>query len=140
MNEWQGEERRAIPIHILNHIDSRLSEHADRVENQLGETNRRIQNLTLSINSWMEKEPAALADRLEDIVDEMIPPHPDNKDATKAEKRHEHRKAHASWIKRIEEEMSRWKRLRERVAEWAIVGALAFVVMAVWKLFLEGPK
>jgi len=32
MHDWDGEERRSIPVHILNYMDHRLGEHTDRIE------------------------------------------------------------------------------------------------------------
>ena len=124
LNEWEGEERRAIPIHILNHIDSKF-----------GELDTKLNNLTLSINSWLEKEPGAILERCENMVDECIPTSPDNPDAEPREKRKEHRHAHAKWMQEIHDEMQRWKDIRKKAIEWAVAAVLSgIVVWVMWSV------
>lgn len=138
--DWEGGERRAIPIHILNHMDSRLGTHEKAVEDKLDKIDKRITELTTSINSWMEKEPGALLDKCERLIDELVPSHPENPDATPAEKRHAHRTAHARWIKKVDEEMRKWSRVREEVVKWAVIGTIGLVATALWHYLLAGPK
>jgi hypothetical protein len=139
--EWQGEERRGIPIHILNHIDERLEQHTSRVDNQFVEVRNQVMSLTLSINAWMEKEPESIAERCEKIIDEAIPTSPDNPDSTPKEKRKEHRLAHAKWMQDVADEMARWKRIREKMIEWAVLSGLGIVVIAVLRYAIqEGQK
>ena len=88
----------------------------------------------------MEKEPVAITEKCEKLIDEAIPTHPENPDATPGEKRKEHRKAHASWIRKVDEEMDEWRKLRQRVREWAVLGVLGVIVIAVWQYLLQGPK
>lgn len=139
-DEWDGTERRGLPLHIINYIDGRLRDHADQFNGKLDSLQQEIYHLTMSINSWMEKSPGALIEHAEKLIDEAIPTHPDNPDATPAEKRKEHRKAHASWIKKVDEEMDEWRTLRKRVREWAVIGALGLIMLAVWQFLLQGPK
>ena len=138
--EWKGEERRGLPIHIINYIDERLRDHADIFNGKLDALQEEVYHLTQSINSWMEKTPEALTVRCEKLIDEAIPTHPDNPDASPIEKRKEHRKAHASWIKRVDEEMEEWRRLRSKLKEWAKIGGVSIIALAVWQWLLNGPK
>ena len=138
--EWKGEERRGLPVHIINYIDERLRDHADIFNGKLDALQEEVYHLTQSINSWMEKTPEALTVRCEKLIDEAIPTHPDNPDASPIEKRKEHRKAHASWIKRVDEEMEEWRRLRSKLKEWAMIGGVSIIALAVWQWLLNGPK
>lgn len=74
---WAGEERRSIPIHVLNHIDEKLAQHTERVEAAFAEhtmdeqnryqaiqetidqhrmdSERRHEELGRSINAFMER-------------------------------------------------------------------------------------
>jgi hypothetical protein len=138
--EWDGAERRGLPMHILRYIDERLEEQYAAFSEQMSANNDRIASLTQSLTSWMDKEPAALVEQCEKIVDEAIPHHPDHPDATAREKRHEHRRAHANWIKRVDEEMARWKRLREGVIQWVVLAGVGLSATAVWQYLLKGPN
>lgn len=138
--EWKGEERRGLPLHILKYIDERLEEQYNSFNSRIDTLDERITQLTRSIDSWILKEPAALLEQCEKMVDEAIPHHPENPSATPAEKRHEHRSAHAKWIKRVDEEMQRWKRMREHLLQWAIMGGAGMVLIAVWQYVLKGPQ
>jgi hypothetical protein len=144
---WEGEERRSIPIHIINHIDERLESHSMQVEGKLDDVRKEIRVISQSISSWMDKQPfscdgfrKAIIVDCEKIVDEAIPTSPDNPSATASEKRSEHRRAHAKWIEDINDEMRRWKRIREKALEWAVIGSIGIVALAVWQFLLKGPQ
>ena len=146
-HEWSGEERRGLPIHIINYIDARLHSVTDQFNGKIDALSQEIYHLTQSITSFIEKQDesrhncrVAVIEQCEKIVDEAIPTHPDNPDATPAEKRKEHRKAHASWIRKVDEEMEEWRALRKRVREWAAIGALGLILLALWQYLLNGPK
>jgi hypothetical protein len=146
-DDWHGEERRSLPIHIINYIDERFRDHADQFNGKLDSVQQEVYHLSQSITSWMDKQEKSCdlcrnttVTTCEKLIDEMVPTHPDNPDATPVEKRKEHRKAHASWIKKVEDEMDEWKLLRQRVREWALVGGLGVLALAVWQYLLNGPK
>lgn len=103
-----------------------LKDHIIRVE-------AKLDNLITSLNSYMAKEPASIFERCEELIDEAIPTAKDNPDATPAEKRKEHRRAHAKWMQRVEDEMNRWQRMREKVGDWFVYSALGCIV--VWILW-----
>lgn len=134
------EEKRSIPIHILNYMDARLGAiqaHTDAKIDKLGE---KITNLTNSINFWMEKQPAAILERCEEMIDEAIPSSPDDPNASRGVKRREHRQVHIKWMQGVSEEVARWKRIREQIIIWVITGALGIILIALWRYFLDGPK
>ena len=144
---WEGQERRSLPIHLLNYVDERLRDHADTWNGKLDAMQEEIYHLSKSISAWMEGNDRHRAEcktkvieTCEKLIDEAIPTSPDNPDATAQEKRKEHRKAHASWIDKVNKEMEEWRTIRQRIKEWAIVGAAGVVVIAVWQYLLQGPK
>lgn len=137
---WTGEERRSIPIHVLNYVDTRLQEHADHMEGKIDALHQEFFHMAQSLNSWMEKQPLYIMSECEKLIDESLPVSPDNPDAKPAEKRKEHRVAHARWIKKVMDEMEKWERVRQKLIEWAILGAAGFVAIAIWRMVLEGPK
>lgn len=144
---WDGEERRGLPIHIINYIDARLHDVTDQFNGKIDALSQEVFHLTQSITSFLEKQDAArskcrdsVIESCEKMVDEAIPTHPDNPDATPAEKRREHRKAHASWIRKVDEEMEEWKAIRKRIKEWAVIGATGMILLALWQYLLQGPK
>lgn len=138
--DWQGDERRSIPIHILNHIDDRIEEQTDKLDGRISAVQMEVHHLSNSIQAWMAKEPDALLVKCEKLIDEAIPAHPDSPNSSPAEKRHEHRRAHAAWIQNVTEEVARWKRIREKALEWAVVGGLGIILIAVWQYLLKGPQ
>ncbi len=121
---WEGDERRAIPIHILNHIDSRFL--------QLQE---QIRNMQLSIGNWMEHEPTLLLEKCEALIDECIPTSPENTDATPREKRKEHRTAHARWMQEMHDEVQKWKAIRQEAIKWAVGAVMSgSVLWVLWSI------
>ena len=129
-----------MPMHILNYIDERVESAVMTTNGQFIELRSQINQLSNSINSWMDHEPDAIAERCEKILDEAIPTSPDNSDASPAEKRKEHRHAHAKWMQDVADEMGRWKRIREKAIEWAVISGLGFVGLAVVHYVLERSK
>lgn len=149
--DWQGDERRSIPVHILNHIDARQEELATRMEGRVSEVHGEVIEITKelralrdSIVSYMEKSPTSIIDMCEIMVDEAIPTSVDNPDATPKEKRKEHRTAHTKWMKKVNDEMARWQNIRNKVSDWAIIGVLTAIVYAAWwaltHFFTVNPK
>ena len=137
--DWQGEERRSIPVHILNYIDAsqeRLQAHTDARFDIL---TKQVTSLTQSINSWMENEPAALLAKCETIMDEAFPTDAEDDDSTPRDRRKGHRIAHAKWMANVDEEMKQWKELRMKVIQWAVIGALGLTATAIWQYLLKGP-
>ena len=131
----------------MSHVSERIEEVEKRHEERYNRLDQKhdivvakIDNLMISLNSYMTQEPERIVERCEVMIDEAIPTHKDNPDATPQEKRKEHRRAHAKWIARVENEMDHWSKIRQKVAEWAVIGALAMIVMAVWQFILKGPK
>ena len=143
MESWQGDERRApegVLIAVMNHVSERIEEVEKRHEERYSNLEEKIISLTNSVNSWADKEPLAIIEKCEKMIDEMIPTHPENPDASLHEKRKEHRQAHSKWIADVTYEMAKWARIREKVYEWAVISGIGLICLAVWKLLLEGPK
>ena len=117
-----------------------LKEDLRRLEEKLDRLHTSSIALTQSITVWMAAEPEKLLEKCEEMFDEAIPTAKDNPDATPAEKRKEHRRAHAKWMENVEDELNKWSTIRAKVAEWAIIGAISVVALALWQFILKGPK
>jgi hypothetical protein len=128
-----------ILLTIMNHVSERIEEVEKRHEERYSHLERKITALTDSVNSWMDKEPSSILDQCERMLDECIPTSPDNPDAEPKEKRKEHRQVHAKWMEEIRSEMQRWKRIREKAIDWAVIGGLGIVAVAVWQYVIRGP-
>lgn len=124
----------------IEQVERRHEERYARLDEKHDKILVKIDNLVNSINAWMDHEPAAIREQCEEMFDEAIPTAKDNPDATPAEKRKEHRRAHAKWMEHVEFELSKWTSLRQKVAEWAVIGMLTIIIMAVWQFVLKGPK
>lgn len=125
----------------------------DQLENKIGhlesliEVNgKKITSLTESITSFMSRQESAcgmckdkVIEQCEIIIDEAIPSPPHDPEATPREKRKGHRKAHASLIDQVQREMESWARLREKIREWAVIGALGVVAVSVLQYLLRVP-
>lgn len=144
MNEtWTGQDRRApegVLLSVMNHVSEQIEAVERRHEARYVEFDRKITSLTDSVNAWMEREPSAILEGCERMIDEAIPAHPENPEATPSEKRRDHRHAHAKWIANVTEEMARWKRLREKAIDYVVIGGLGVILVAVWSYLSAGPK
>ena len=141
--EWEGPERRApegVLIAIMNTVAEQIQHVEERHAQQYKQLDDKITHLAESITAWMDREPGAIVAECEKMIDEAIPSHPDDPSASPAEKRREHRKAHARWIENVAEEMAKWKRIREKITEWAVIGVLSVISLAVWHYLINGPK
>lgn len=128
---------------VMGYMQAHTAEENARIDDVKADVQRlhdKIDNLTNSINAWMDKEPAAILEKCEEMFDEAIPTAKDNPDATPMEKRKEHRRAHAKWMQHVETELGKWSSIRAKVAEWAIIGGLSVIVLAVWQFVIKGPK
>lgn len=127
-------------LSIMSHVSDRIEEVERRHEERYKALDAKITNLTDSINSYIDKEPDAILEKCEEMIDEMVPSHPENTDATPAEKRKEHRRAHARWISRVMKEEDEIGKLWLKVKEVAVIGLLGIIALALWQYLLRGPK
>jgi Rad3-related DNA helicase len=51
-----------------------------------------------------------------------------------------HRAAHQAWIRHAEAKAAFWEKLHSTLVTSGVLAVLAFVLIAAWKAFLEGPK
>lgn len=134
---WDGDERRAIPIHILNHIDQRLSEHAKTVDDRLEE-----------IQSCLEASEQANSDRHTVLVDRI----------TSVMGKYELMEAafikteegtpdfHGHWYDHISRKrFSDWLRdarnnAFSKVLEYVTIAILVWITLSAWETILKGPK
>lgn len=143
MEDWDGKDRRnpeGLLIAVMNQVSTQVEEVEKRHEERYNILDKKLGNLQQSLDSWLEKEPHSILTKCEQMIDEMIPTHPENQDASLHEKRKEHRQAHSKWIADVHQEMALWRKVREEVTKWAVISALGFAAIAIWKLFLQGPQ
>ena len=129
--KWDGQERRGIPIHVLEHIDKRLSDQYALVDRRLNTTETQIKTLSDSVHNWMVAAPDTILTQCEEIVDELVPESPDDPGETLRDRRRAHRHAHAAWIKKVIDENALYKNLRERVSAWVVTGLIAAMLGAL---------
>jgi hypothetical protein len=125
-------ERRAIPIHILNHIDERLENHSDKVDRQLAairsdlqhnaeQSEERHRHLVDSITAFMGR-----AELLFDAFPEQDP--------------NGHRRAHEEWVKEAAAKAEFWQTMKKELAKYGLLGLAGWVAFQLWTAFLHGPQ
>lgn len=111
--QWDGSERRGIPIHLINYVDERLAVHVDKVEkimaNHVGEEMERYREII----DLIEEKDRRSEDRHHALVQSISAYNAhvelidgaflDDEDNGQPDYRG-HRKAHKSWAKDGEEE------------------------------------
>ena len=50
-----------------------------------------------------------------------------------------HRRHHEAIIVAAEERAAFWKKMREEIGKWGILGVMGFIVIATWAKFVRGP-
>jgi hypothetical protein len=145
--EWHGEERRGIPIHILNYMDERLKAHVDHVENifkfhteeemkrygdilkMIGESRKAAEGRHAEIMELM----SGFTYKCKSVTDAFLKAPDGTPDFDGHRYDHDKRKRFADWWESVKDKAI------TKVVEW---GALAFVVWVVhtlWESLLKGP-
>lgn len=146
-DDWKGDERRGIPIHILNYMDERLNTHVTSIEDVFNKHTSEEMSRYSDIMSMISDGQEASAKRHESIMNTMIEFHgkckslhnaflklPDGSyDFDGHRDDHNSRKKLGEW----------WNKLKggviAKLVEW---GSLAFVIWmlhSMWESFLKGP-
>ena len=108
--EWTGEERRGIPIHILNHIDEKLDSHVNKVESMVQEHTEeemdRYKEILAKIESHRQENELrhsslsssfmSYAERVDTFCQNIAEAFPHNEQGKPDF--HGHGRAHISWI------------------------------------------
>jgi hypothetical protein len=148
MTEWQGEERRGIPIHVLNYVDERLSTHVDKVEalmaSHVGEEMERYQEI---INLIQEKDRrseerhyslvqsiTAFSGNVELMSRAFLEDEKGRPDFDGHRYDHDKRKRFAVWWDGVKDKAI------TKVVEWGVLAFVVWVAHSMWESFLKGPK
>ena len=148
MTDWQGEERRGIPVHVLSYIDQKLEAHAEKVEtlfrDHVGEEMSRYQEiieliedkdrrseerhlgLVQSIHAYMGNVELMQAAFIEDSKG--------NPDYRGHRNDHDKRKRFGEWWDTVKDKAI------TKVIEWGALAFVVWVVHSMWEAFLKGPS
>lgn len=149
--EWEGTERRSIPIHIINVMEERFENHAGHMERMFTDHTTNEMERYKEILDEIELTRRASADRHQMLVDsitsymgktelmiaEFSSAFPKTKDGKPDF--HGHANAHDSWI---EESLARkefFAHIKKVVAAAAILVVGSWVGVLVWQGILHGP-
>ncbi len=136
MEEWDGSERRGIPIHVLNHIDDRLAAHSKQVSESLAEINE-----TLKVNAEnSQKRHGTLVDQITVVIGQQKlletafleledgrPDYQGHRHFHKAKKRFEDFKKQLG------------QNALMKITEYVSLGLFAWFVYVAWEALLRGP-
>jgi len=149
---WHGDERRGIPIHILNHVDERLGQHSFRIEKLLmdhtDDEMERYQEIISRIDRNSEDSQRRHEATAKAIVDHMsktdmiyehlieaFPPDDRGKPDFIG-----HATAHKKWITEAKDTKELRAYIQKVVLAAATVGVAGWLLSLAWQGFLMGPK
>jgi hypothetical protein len=128
--DWEGDERRGIPIHILNHIDDRLSEHADRVELKLNE----IARISLERHDQLVALMGVQVQKQQRIEDAFLRNEHGEPDIAGHFYDHDHRRRFGEW----------WEKKKDgaltKVFDAGVLAFCLWLFYTIWEAFLRGPR
>lgn len=148
MTEWNGEERRGIPIHILNFIEEKIDAAFGKMEHLLhkhiGDEEQQIGAILTQLQHNVKR-----AEERHDALQASLTCYFDQQQTLEAAflKRENgqpdldgHRTDHE-----IRASFERWKReVREhvvtRIIEWASIALASWAGYVLWSAFVAGPK
>lgn len=157
-DSWAGDERRSIPIHILNHVDERLGVHAERVEKAFVEhTAEEMDRYTDIRNDYTElrsilnehraessrkhielcKSFDAFSDRTEMIYTNLNEAFPTDRNGKPDF--HGHAKAHEAWIESSKETKELVAYVKKVVVAACSMGLVSWITFLMWEGILRGP-
>jgi hypothetical protein len=145
--DWHGEERRGIPIHILNYVDERLSTHVEKVEalmaGHVGEEMERYQEIITLIEEKDRKSEerhhslvqsiTAYMGHVEMVQGAFIEDEKGHPDFVGHRNDHDKRKRFGQWWGDVKE------RTITKVLEWGVLAFIGWVAYSLWESFLKGP-
>lgn len=150
--DWDGGERRSIPVHILNYMDERLAFHTQNVEELFnGHTKDEMVRYDLILKMIAdngEKSQArhnelvdALAEytvnmdvKCRNVLSAFIKDESGAPDFDGHRQDHDKRKRFGDW----------WMRTKDsalsKFVEWGALAFLIWVIHSMWEAFLKGPN
>ena len=146
--DWKGEERRGIPIHILNYMDERLKTHTDHIEHVFHDHTADEMERYNAILDKISSGQKAAVDRHESIMEVISHFNGKCKDVHSAFLKtsegeydfdghrydHDKRKKFGEW----------WERVKGgivvKVMEWGSLAFIIWVIHSIWESLLKGPS
>lgn len=144
---WTGEERRGIPIHILNYMDERLHEHTERIESVFSRHTAEEMDRYNAILDKIAAGQKAAAERHETVMEVISHFNGKCKDVHSAFLKtpdgaydfdghrydHDRRKKFGDW----------WEKVKGgiivKIAEWGSLAFVIWVLHSLWESFIKGP-
>lgn len=115
----------------INELKDEIEAHVIKSDHRHKEMTDRIDNLSKSIISYMEKTPNQIVDRIEELIDEAFPEDPEIPDATPSEKRKLHRKYHAKLIATALRDLERRDSIVDKFISHVVNNAASIIGMAL---------
>ena len=146
--DWIGEERRSIPIHILNYMDERLKTHTDHIEMVFtNHTADEMERYTAILDKITAGQKAA-AERHEAITETLANFNSKCKNVFSAFLKtpdgdydfdghrydHDKRKKFGEWWERVKGGIA------VKVMEWGSLAFIIWVIHSIWESLLKGPN
>lgn len=146
-HEWHGEERRGIPLHILNYMDDRLKTHTEHIEKVFNDyTAEEMERYNAILNKIEDGQKSAVArheavmevvghfnGKCKDVHSAFLKTPEGEYDFEGHRNDHYTRKTVAEW----------WGRTKGSVAvkliEYGVMGLVAWIGLLVWEAFVKGP-
>jgi len=136
MEDWDGRERRSIPIHILNHIDERLAEQTRQGSASLAEIKE-----TLKTNAESSKaRHGTLVDQItnaighQKLLETAFPAMEDGRPDY-----HGHRHFHHTRKKFEDFKKQLGQNAMMKITEYLGLGLFIWLVYVAWEAILHGP-
>lgn len=116
---WDGEERRSIPVHVLNYMDAQVAEVKSIITSHTGEELERFMDILRKIDDHAKASEARhneLVDRLtviagrQELMEQAFPRDDDGSPDFRG-----HAGAHKNWIKRADDEAKVMAYVREQM-------------------------
>jgi hypothetical protein len=147
-HEWNGEERRSIPIHVLNYMDHRLGEHTNRIEDlfkeHITDEMERYGDIVNKLESSAiasQKRHSILIDQLTIVTGntELIKgAFPKSKEGLPDY--NEHHDYHFTWKTRKEWWAGTSSQAVRKLFEWMLMAFVIWMGTVIWQAALQGPK
>jgi hypothetical protein len=146
--EWTGDERRSIPVHILNYMDTRLGEHTTRIEalfqdhvtDEMERYGDIINRIDASAKASQDRH-TALVDQITvftgrvELVEKAFP---ESKQGWPDYNKHH------GYHSTVEDKRVWWSSVRDqalkKMFEWGLILLVGWFGIIVWRSLLLGPQ
>ena len=146
--EWTGDERRSIPVHILNYMDTRLGEHTQRIEALFKDHITDEMERYGDIITRMDASAKASQDRHNVLVDQITvftgrvelveKAFPESKQGWPDYIKHH------GYHSTVEDKRVWWSSVRDqalkKMFEWGLILLVGWFGIIVWRSLLLGPQ